>query len=104
MKKAIPLVAVLALLAVPFSAAQAGGGMTVDQALSSGPAIQVGPLFSGHGVFDGDPPKDGRPCHKVVRDRPTASGRMAHWSAQQCYDGYGNAYILGGSERIDGFY
>lgn len=90
-------------VAAPLSMAQAGG-LTVGDALSTGPAYQGPPMFVGRGIFDGDPPKDGRPCHKVVRDGPTGDGRMAHWSAQQCYDGFGNAYIVQGSERIDGFY
>jgi hypothetical protein len=81
----------------------AGGGMTVGTALSTGPAI-TSPLFVGNGPFDGDPPPANLPCHKVVRDGPTADNRMAHWSATQCYDAAGRAYIVGGSERIDGYF
>ena len=84
-------------------AAFAGGGLTVGDALSTGPAI-TSPLFAGEGPFDGDPPPPGHPCHKVVRDGPTGDGRMAHWSATQCYDASGRPYIVGGSERIEGFY
>jgi hypothetical protein len=104
MKKRLLLLIALVAVVAPLSVAQAGGGLTVGDALSSGPAYQGPPMFVGNGIFDGDPPKDGRPCHKVVRDGPTGDGRMAHWSAQQCYDGFGNAYIVRGSERIDGFY
>ena len=35
---------------------------------------------------------------------PTGDGRMAHWSATQCYDASGRPYIVGGSERIEGYY
>lgn len=83
--------------------AAAGGGLTVGEALSTGPAI-TSPLFVGEGPFDGDPPPPGHPCHKVVRDGPTADGRMAHWRATQCYDATGRPYIVGGSERIEGYY
>jgi hypothetical protein len=95
------------LLAIAFtlapSGAFAGGGMTVGGALSTGPAI-TSPLFVGNGPFDGDPPPANMPCHKVVRDGPTADNRMAHWSATQCYDAAGRPYIVGGSQRIDGYY
>ncbi|MGB3811433.1 MAG: hypothetical protein WA943_15180 [Parvibaculum sp.] len=103
MKKKLSLLIALMSLTLPLPVAQAAG-LTVGDALSTGPFYDGPPLFVGRGPFDGDPPKDGRPCHKVVRDGPTGDGRMAHWSAQQCYDGFGNAYILRGSERIDGFY
>lgn len=85
------------------SLASAGGGLTVGEALSTGPAITT-PLFVGPGPFDGDPPPPGHPCQKVVRDGPTADGRMAHWSAMQCYDASGHPYIVGGSERIESYY
>lgn len=91
------------LLALCGSTAWAGGGITVEQQLSTGPAV-TSPLFVGSGPFDGDPPPPGYECHKVVRDGPTASGRMAHWSATQCYDAARRPYIVGGSERIEGYY
>ncbi|HEX7775989.1 MAG TPA: hypothetical protein VF449_05625 [Parvibaculum sp.] len=102
MSKLSHIFLVLALALAP-TAAFAGGGMTVGKALSTGPAITQ-PLFVGPGFFSGDPPPPGMTCHKVVRDGPTADNRMAHWSATQCYDAAGRPYIVGGSERIDGYY
>ena len=103
MKKLSAIALILAATLAPAGAFAGGGGMTVGKGLSEGPAI-TSPLFVGHGPFDGDPPPPGMPCHKVVRDGPTADNRMAHWSATQCYDAAGRPYIVGGSERIDGYY
>ena len=93
------------LLALCGSAAMAGGGLTIGDALSTGPFIPMHePMFVGEGPFDGDPPPPGHPCSKVVRDGPTGDGRMAHWSALRCYDAAGRPYIVRGSERIESFY
>jgi hypothetical protein len=103
MRKLTQTLLAAAFTLAPVSAFAGGGGVTVGGALSTGPAI-TSPLFVGSGPFDGDPPPPNLPCHKVVRDGPTADNRMAHWSATQCYDAAGRPYIVGGSQRIDGYF